>query len=138
LLNARELLDAAEHWLGWNSENLSAGLRCAFDALRLYDYAQAHPELPEMADDWEPAHRIQAVGYDPMVEPDHESTISGASAVAEVLGDARALLDSVAFVATEGDTTALIARVDDLLGQGGLPFEPCGSKCAESDSKSFQ
>ena len=41
-LNSREILAAAEAWLGWNDEDLSSGLRCAFDALRLYDYDQAH------------------------------------------------------------------------------------------------
>ena len=71
-----------------------------------------------MADEWEPAHRIQAVGYDPMVESNHEATASGATEMATVLGEVRTLLDSVAFVTKEGDTTALIERVDTLLGKG--------------------
>ena len=102
--NARETLKAVEHWLGWNEETLSFGLRNAFDGLRLYDYAQANPDLPEMADEWEPLDRIKAIGYDPLGEPSHEAATSGASQAEKALVEARKLLDSVSFVAKEGDT----------------------------------
>lgn len=53
-MNAREILAAAADWLGWQDEDMSFGLKSAEDGLKLYAYAQAHPELPEMADDWAP------------------------------------------------------------------------------------
>ena len=53
-INARERLAAAALWLGSNHEDLSDGLCNAFDGLRLYDYAQAHDQLPEMADTGSP------------------------------------------------------------------------------------
>lgn len=65
-MNARELLEAAADWLGWQDEDLSFGLRSAQDGLRLYDYAQRHPELPEMADEWTSAQRVKALGYEPL------------------------------------------------------------------------
>lgn len=67
-MNAREQLEAAANWLGWNDENLSQGLRSAQDGLRLYAYAQAHGDLPEMADEWEPAELKNALGYDPLAK----------------------------------------------------------------------
>lgn len=115
MANAREQLAAAAHWLGDNDEDLSAGLRSAFDALRLYDYAQMHPELSEMADEWAAKDRVKALGYDPLAEPIfHEQMLTGASAVAMALQAAKKLLDSVAFVAKNGDTKKplqLIAKV---------------------------
>jgi predicted transcriptional regulator len=66
IMNAREVLACVADWLGWQEEDLSAGLKSAEDGLRLYMYGQTHPELPEMADEWEPKRRIQAVGYEPM------------------------------------------------------------------------
>lgn len=42
-MNAREQLIAIADWLGDEEESLSFGLRNAFDALRLYDYALARP-----------------------------------------------------------------------------------------------
>ncbi|QYW02188.1 hypothetical protein CPT_Sonora_087 [Stenotrophomonas phage Sonora] len=70
-LNAREELEAAEQWLGWQDEDLSVGLKSAEDGLKLWRYWQANPNLPEMADDDEegydvPAIRKQVLGYDPM------------------------------------------------------------------------
>lgn len=65
-MNAREILVAAADWLGWQEENMSFGLKSAEDAIKLYAYAQAHPELPEMADEWEPKDRRKALGYEPM------------------------------------------------------------------------
>lgn len=65
-MNSREILAAAADWLGWQNEDLSFGLKSAEDAIKLYAYAQAHPELPEMADDWTPKARRAALGYEPM------------------------------------------------------------------------
>jgi hypothetical protein len=65
-MNAREILAAAADWLGWQDEDMSFGLKSAEDAIKLYAYAQAHPELPEMADEWEPKDRRKALGYEPM------------------------------------------------------------------------
>lgn len=71
--NAREQLAAAAEWLGWQDENLSFGLKSAEDGLKLWAYWQAHPDLPEMADE-EIDHRgtvakerRKALGYDPLV-----------------------------------------------------------------------
>lgn len=111
-MNARERLAAAAEWLGWNDEDLSAGLRNAFDGLRLYDYAQARDDLPEMADEWEAKERINALGYDPLGGEYHDAESSGATSAADALRAARALLDSVAFVSTEGDTGPVIAAID--------------------------
>lgn len=64
---------AIAEWLGWQEENLSYGLRSIADAEKLYDYWQANPDLPEMADvlfdddgDEVAPHRIKALGYDPL------------------------------------------------------------------------
>jgi len=65
-VNAREILGAAAKWLGWQDEDMSFGLKSAEDAIKLFAYAQAHPELPEMAEDWEPKDRRKALGYEPM------------------------------------------------------------------------
>jgi hypothetical protein len=116
-MNARERLAAAAEWLGYNHEQLSFGLRNAFDALRLYDYAQAHPNLPEMADDWEESDLIAALGYSPLTEAiiSHEADTSGADKAAEAMRAARRLLDSVAFVAKEGDTAPVIEALDTVI-----------------------
>jgi hypothetical protein len=65
-MNARELLAAVADWLGWQDEDMSYGLKSGEDALKLYAYAQAHDELGEMADEWEPKDRKKALGYDPL------------------------------------------------------------------------
>ena len=65
-ISAREELVAASHWLAWQAEDLSTRLRSGADALRLWRYAQQHPELPDLADDWQPEHRREAIGYDPL------------------------------------------------------------------------
>lgn len=114
-MNARERLTAAKDWLGWQDENLSAGLRTAFDALRLHDYAQLHDDLPDMADDWEPEQREVALGYDPLDRPAIEAQTSGADVIAHALVDAFRLLDSVAFVQQEGDTAQLIDTLSAVL-----------------------
>lgn len=123
-MNARETLKAATEWLGWNDENMSSGLRNAFDALRLYDYAQANPDLPEMADEWEEKDFIAAIGYSPFAEPNHEATATGAALAAEAMQSARTLLDSVAFVSAEGDTVAPLEALSQALGADSAPGEP--------------
>lgn len=116
-MNARERLAAVAEWLGWQEETLSFGLRNAFDGLRLYDYAQAHPNLPEMADEWKPRSRIAALGYDPMDGTNHEAETTGASEVASAMSKARKLIDTVAFVAKEGDKDKPLAALDAALGR---------------------
>lgn len=115
-MNSRELLAHIADWLGWQTEDLAAGLRTAFDALRLHDYAQAHPELPEMADEWEAVDLIAAVGYNPFAEEYHDSDLSGAGAALSALEGARDLLDSVAFVAKVGDKDRPLAAINAVLG----------------------
>lgn len=74
--NARETIAAVAEWLGYQEEQLSYGLRSPEDALKLHAYWEARPDtLPEMADeDFDDegedicAHRIAAVGYDPMYD----------------------------------------------------------------------
>lgn len=66
-MNAREQLEEIAGWLGDEEESLSFGLRNAYDALRLYDYAKARPELWHgFVTEWDAADRIAALGYDPM------------------------------------------------------------------------
>ena len=76
-MNAREKAEAISQWLGWQHEDLSFGLRSLADAEKLYDYwkKQSGVGLPELADeesDYEDgpdvaAHRVLALGYDPLV-----------------------------------------------------------------------
>jgi hypothetical protein len=73
-LNSREQLKAVENWLGWQSENLAAGLKSPEDALKLYRGWLNDAELPEMADtdtDDEgndmSAVRVRILGYDPLM-----------------------------------------------------------------------
>lgn len=117
-MNARQRLSEAAEWLGWNDENLSSGLRTAFDALRLYDYAQAHPELPEMADDWDPELISQVLGYDPLAAnaQQHEAPTSGVDVVVRAMQEARMLIDSVAWVQREGDKEPVLSLLDAALG----------------------
>lgn len=115
-MNARETLAHVADWLGWQGETLSFGLRNAFDALRLYDYAQAHPNLGEMADEWEPNDRVAALGYDPMEGTINKAKTTGADGVVTAMTKARKLLDSVAFVTKAGDTAKPIAALDAALG----------------------
>lgn len=73
-INAREKAAAIADWLGWQDEDMAAGLRSVADAEKLYDYWQARADtLPEMADEETDdegnelaPHRIAAVGYDPL------------------------------------------------------------------------
>ena len=121
LYNAREQLADVAKWLGWQDECLAFGLVNSYDALRLYDYAQAHPELPEMAEDWEPEHRVEALGYAPLDLPEalkgRHVTETGAAKAHEALSASRVLLDSVAFVATVGDTQPVIDLIDAVMPQ---------------------
>ena len=65
-MNSREKLLAVAEWLGWNDEDLSCGIKSAKDAIKLYNYAQAHPDLPEMADSWTASELRKAIGYNPL------------------------------------------------------------------------
>lgn len=118
-MNAREQLTAVADWLGWQDESLSFGLRSSMDALRLYDYAQSHPDLPEMADEWRPRSRIAALGYDPLQLPEaargRDVSDTGAARAARAMAQARSLLDSVAYVARPGDTKVVLAALDEAL-----------------------
>ncbi|GAO73509.1 hypothetical protein [Comamonas sp. E6] len=119
-MNAREQLIAIADWLGDEEESLSFGLRNAFDALRLYDYALARPELIcGYVMEWPEADRIAALGYDPIATVEaiqgRDVNETGATQACAVLARARDLLDSVAFVATEGDTSQLLVDIDDIL-----------------------
>ena len=119
LYNAREQLESIANWLGYQDETLSFGLVNSFDALRLYDYAQAHPMLSEMADDWTPEERIAALGYDPLNTPEAQAgrcvSATGATQAVVALEAARALIDSVAFVRTEGDSAPVLALIDAVM-----------------------
>ena len=116
MANAREMLVVVEDWLGYQHEDLSFGLRNAFDALRLYDYWQAHEDtLEEMADQWEPEARVAALGYDPLEGSSHQQETTGAAEAVEAMQVARKLLDSVAFVAKDGDTKKPISKIDAVL-----------------------
>jgi hypothetical protein len=111
--NIREKSQAVATWLGYHHENIAYGLRSMADAEKLYDYWQARPSvLPEFCDDDADdtavdvrQHRIAALGYDPLV-----IVMAGAlrrpkiDRATEALRAAQTLLDSVAYVAREGDT----------------------------------
>lgn len=116
LFNARQQLALIADWLGWQDESLSFGLRHSMDALRLYDYGQAHPNLPEMADEWTPRSRVAALGYDPLatVEASNGREVKGTGAAdaARALLSARRLIDSVVYVAKEGDKERVLAAID--------------------------
>ena len=72
-LNAREQLDAAATWLGYQDEDLSFGLKTPEDALKLWRGWIADPELPEFCDEAEDkedravllARTKKILGYDP-------------------------------------------------------------------------
>lgn len=112
-MNARERLENVAQWLGWQDEQLSAGLKNSFDALRLYDYAQANPELDEMAEGWDPEHRIAALGYDPLADYDtwFEADTTGAVEAADTLRNAYALIDSVAHISKPGDKERVLSKI---------------------------
>ena len=118
-MNAREQLAAIADWLGWQEESLSFGLRNSMDALRLYDYAQAHPNLPEMADEWKPRDLIAALGYNPFEQAEavhgREVSSTGASEATNAMKAARDLIDSVAYIVKEGDKDKVLAAIDAVL-----------------------
>lgn len=118
-MNAREQLKAVADWLGWQDESLSFGLRHSMDALRLYDYAQSNPDLPEMADEWESEQRGLALGYDPLDTEEaakgREVAESGATAAYKAILQARKLIDSVAFVAKEFDSAPVLQSIDAVI-----------------------
>lgn len=111
--NMREKTAAIAEWLGWHHEDVAYGLRSVADAEKLYDYWAARSDLlPEFCDNDGHElgvdvrqHRIAALGYDPLV-----IVMKGAvpapkiDKATEALHSAEKLLDSVAFVAKEGDT----------------------------------
>jgi hypothetical protein len=68
----REYLAAVVEWYGWQAESFNERLKNPIDALQLFDYAQCHPELPEMAEDWEAKDLTKALGYNPWGLPAHE------------------------------------------------------------------
>lgn len=121
LMNAREQLNAVAIWLGWQDEHLSFGLVNSLDALRLYEFAQSNPNLPEMADEWTSSQRVKALGYDPLELPEaskgREVSKTGACEAWDALHSARALVDSVAYVATEGDSAPVIAAIDAVIAR---------------------
>jgi hypothetical protein len=65
-INARETLVIVADWLGWQNEYLSDGLKSPYDAVKLWEYAQANPDLGEMADEWPSKALRSALGYDPL------------------------------------------------------------------------
>ena len=72
-LNAREQLESAAAWLGYQHEDLSFGLKTPEDALKLWRGWMADPALPEFCDEGEDAddravllaRTIKILGYDP-------------------------------------------------------------------------
>lgn len=70
--NAREILAIVENWLGWQDEALSDGLKSPRDAIKLWEYAQAHPDMHEMADQWPRRVLRDALGYNPLQARDNE------------------------------------------------------------------
>lgn len=118
MANAREMLNVVGNWLGDQEEGLSYGLRNAFDALRLYDYWQAHENaLSEMVEEWPHEERVAALGYDPLDEKGVEHKTTGAAEAVEAMLSAWTLLDSVAFVSKQGDTQNPIRLLDTVLAK---------------------
>lgn len=71
--NAREELEAAAAWLGYQHEDLSYGLKSPEDGIKLWREWRSDPDLPEFCDEAENADegvamlgRVVAIlGYDP-------------------------------------------------------------------------
>lgn len=124
--NSRELLAAVADWLGNQHEDLSFGLKSAFDALRLYQFWTERSALPEFCDEDTDddgndlaALRIEALGYDPIVlgrrtETLTENAPTGVNQVLDAVASAECLLDSVAFVSKSGDTKEPLRRLRDV------------------------
>lgn len=119
LFNAREHLAVVAEWLSFQDESLSFGLVNAYDAMRLYDHSHANPHLGDFADEWLEQDRIAALGYDPLAAIEASEgrnvTETGATAAHRALIASRKLLDSVAFVAVEGDTTEVLTLIDQVV-----------------------
>lgn len=72
-LNAREQLEAAATWLGYQHEDLSYGLKSPEDGIKLWRYWTANDRLPEFCDQPEDEaegkvvvkHVKKAIGYNP-------------------------------------------------------------------------
>lgn len=73
-------------------------------------------DLIRLADDWEVNDFQAAIGYNPFEEPSHEAEHSGAAVAYDALKEARTLIDSVVFIATEGDTGPVLAQIDAVSG----------------------
>ena len=72
-MNSAEVLAHVADWLGWTDENLSHKLRTPEDGLKLYRYwHERQDKLPEFPDDWHTPDLIAALGYNPILEPDHD------------------------------------------------------------------
>lgn len=70
----REELEAVVNWFSYQNEDLSYGMKSMEDCVKLWRYAQKHPELAEFCDqqagepgDWTQKHFKAAVGYNPFV-----------------------------------------------------------------------
>ncbi|MEM8519518.1 hypothetical protein [Janthinobacterium sp. CAN_S7] len=122
--NMREKAEAIALWLGYHNEDIAYGLRALADAEKLYDYWQAHSGvLPEFCDEDadDPTvnvrqHRIAAIGYDPLMIVMEGGTLTPKiDKTAEALRVAQKLLDSVAFVAKEGDTKRPLRLINSAL-----------------------
>ena len=64
-MNAREQLEACANWLSYQLEDMSYGLKSPEDGLNLWRHMKANDDLPELADEWDAADRIKAIGYCP-------------------------------------------------------------------------
>lgn len=72
-MNAREQLEAAFNWLGYQHEDLSFGLKSPEDALKLWKAWVADSTLPEFCDQPEDTIEerkitrlvVKTIGYDP-------------------------------------------------------------------------
>lgn len=120
--NSRELLVAVAEWYGDQDENLSAGLRSAFDALRLYEFWTSRPGLPEFCDEATDddgndlaALRAQALGYDPLAVDFTGDAPTGVKQVLGALDAAETLLDSAAYVLKPGDTAKPLRLIRGVL-----------------------
>lgn len=63
--SSRQSLEDALRWFDEHDGTFCSGVKSAMDALRLYEYAMAHPEVPEFADSWGNAKLKAVLGYNP-------------------------------------------------------------------------
>jgi hypothetical protein len=125
--NTRELLAAVAEWLGDQHEDLSFGLKSAFDGLRLYEFWTSRADLPEYCaeatdDDGRDlaALRIEALGYDPVAlgsrpETFTEDAAIGVKPVLAALVASETILDPVAHVSVPGDTDEPLRQIRAIL-----------------------